>query len=114
MIVTKHLLACAAVFGLMTNVALAQDMTGSDTLIVPPAPAPAGNVSVTKTQRTIDANGIEHDSAQTYEKTESGSSGNGMLSTDTHVQTSRQTTTIVPPPHLTTTTTRTTTTERTE
>jgi hypothetical protein len=117
----KHCLATAAIIGLMTSAALAQNSvsTTSETVTVQPAPIvaapppPPADYSETKTVRTIDANGVERDSTQSYRKTETYGSGNGMLTGDTSVQTSGSVTTTVPPQPATvaTTTTRTTTTE---
>jgi hypothetical protein len=114
--VTKYLIVSASIFAMMTGVGLAQSATNSETVTVSPAPlaapppAPPGNITVTRTRRTIDANGVERDSTQTYEKSQSFSSGNGVLSSDTRTQTYGQTTTVVPPPPVTTTTTTRTTT----
>jgi hypothetical protein len=80
--------------------------------IVVPAPLPVdvppGAVAVTKTQRTIDANGVQTDKVQTYERTESYGAGNGALTTTTTTNSSGQA--VVTVPGTTTTTTQTTTT----
>lgn len=119
----KYCLTTASILGVLTGVAMAQSTsTTSETVTIqpaplvapPPPPAPPANYSVTKTQRTVDANGVERDTTQSYEKTRSYSGGDGVLSSQTQVRTTGQTTTIVPPGPVTTTTTRTTTSETRE
>jgi hypothetical protein len=76
--------------------------------VAPPAPitdVPPGTVSVTKSESTVDANGVRTDKTQSYQRKESFSSGNGALTSETHINTLGQTTVVVP--STTTTTTQT-------
>jgi hypothetical protein len=75
---------------------------------VPPAPivdVPPGAVAVTKSESTVDANGVRTDKVQTYQRKESYGYGNGALTSDTRVDTTGQTTVYVPGTTTTTTTT---------
>jgi len=72
------------------------------------------SVSVTKTQRTIDSNGVESNSTRTYDEHQTFSSGQGALSATTSTSTGGQSTVSVPPPTVITKTTRTTTEETTQ
>jgi hypothetical protein len=70
------------------------------------------SISVTKTQQTLDGRGVETKATETYEKSQSFTSGNGVLSTDTKTRTTGRSEVTVPTA-TTNTTKSTTTTEET-
>jgi len=66
------------------------------------------SISVTKTQKTIDGRGVETNATQSYDKSQSFTSGNGVLNAETKTETNQRSEVTTPQP--TTSTTRTTTT----
>ncbi len=108
---TGYWLAGAAAFAMMTGAALAQSANFGATNSPQPTMStngPAGTYSATKTQRTIDGNGVETDKTESFDKSQTYTSGNGELSAKTGITTSGSTTTVMPPPPTTSTTTTTT------
>lgn len=104
----RKLFAGMAVLALWTGGALAQNAPD----IAAPAETTAGpSSSVTKTQQTIDDRGVETNAKETYDKSQSFTSGNGELSAKTSTATSSQSKVSMPPPVVTKTTTTTTTDE---
>jgi hypothetical protein len=96
----RYWLAGAAALALMTNFAAAQS-SSTDTTIMsrpgyPPAP-PTQSYSETKSQRTLDANGVETTKTEHVDKSQTITGGDGSLNAETHVQTSGETTTVAPP-----------------
>jgi hypothetical protein len=82
---TKHLLAGISAFAMMTGVALAQGLppdtaisTQATTSTVAPVPPVVGSYSSSKTQKTIDSNGVETKKSQSYS---SGANGTESSST---------------------------------
>lgn len=83
---TRHWLAGAAAFAMMTGVALAQSTssdttTSSQSTTTANSPPVTGSYSASKTQKTIDANGAETDKSQTYKNGISGSSATSSTRT---------------------------------
>jgi hypothetical protein len=118
----RYWLAGAATLALVTNVASAQ-VTSSETTttvtrpavivpVPPPVPVPAPNYSETRTQRTIDANGVETTRSEHVDKSQTITSGDGALSAETHVRTQGETTVVTPPAVSTYRSTTTTTTTK--
>jgi hypothetical protein len=112
-----NLIAGAAALAMVSSAALAQSVSTQTTIQTPPvqmAPAittgPAGSFSETKTERSIDSNGVEVNKSQSMDKSQSFGSGDGQLNATTHSGSSSEVRTIVPPPVSSTTTTRSTTT----
>jgi hypothetical protein len=110
-------IAGAAALAMMSSAALAQSVSTQTTIQQPPIPmapavttGPAGSFSETKTDRSVDSNGVEVNKTQSFDKSQSYSSGDGTLNATTHSGSSSEVKTIVPPPLSTTTTTRSTTT----
>ncbi len=102
---TRYLLAGAAACAMLAGAAFAQSIPDTTTVI------PGGSVSVTKTQRTIDPNGVETNQTQTFHKSQTISDGNGQLSAETKTLNTEETRVMTPPmPLYSTTTTRTVTT----
>jgi hypothetical protein len=102
---TRYLLAGVAASAMLAGAAFAQSIPDTTTVI------PGGSVSVTKTQRTIDANGVETSQTQTFHKSQTITDGNGQLSAETKTLNTEETRVVTPPaPVYTTRTTRTVTT----
>jgi hypothetical protein len=71
----------------------------------------APNSSVTTTQQTIDSRGVETNAKDTYDKSQSITSGNGALSAKTSTETTSQSRISAPPPVVTKSTTTTSATD---
>jgi hypothetical protein len=114
----RYWLAGAAALALMTNFASAQTSSSSETTIVTkpamPAPAPVESYSESRSQKTLDSNGVETTKTEHLDKSQSITGGDGSLNAETHIRTSGQTTTVVPPMPTSTyrSTTTTTTTDK--
>jgi hypothetical protein len=109
---TRYWLASAAALALMTTGAFAQSPSFDATNSTQPTLStngPAGTYDATKTEKAIDARGVETDKTQTFDKSQTYTSGNGELSAKTSIGTTSTTTTTAPPPPVSTTTTTTTT-----
>jgi hypothetical protein len=106
----KTLWIGAAAVALWSGAALAQGLPnaapGSASITTEPAPS----VSVTTTQKTRDANGVQTEKVDTYDRGQSFSSGDGALSAKTTTETTQHSAVTVP----TVTTRRTTTTTTSE
>src|SRR5476651_1269579 len=86
-----NLIAGAAALAMMSSAALAQSVSTQTTVQTPPiqtppiqmAPSvttgPAGSFSQTKTERSIDSNGVEVNKSQSMDKSQSFGSGDGQL-----------------------------------
>ena len=107
----RHWLAGAATLALSTTVASAQVTSSETTIITRPVPAPTQSYSETRSQRTIDANGVETRESQHIEKSESVGNGPGTLSAESHTRTTGETTVVTPPVSTYRSTTTTTTTK---
>jgi hypothetical protein len=83
---TKYWLASAAVVAMMTGTALAQSQSLSSETTVStqtttvPAPPVVDSIHTTRTQNSIDSNGVETDKSQTYT---SGSMGTDATASTT-------------------------------
>jgi len=111
----KSLLAGIALFSLISGSALAQDATGSPTALAPAMSPPVVNsYSASKTEKTIDSNGIETQSTQSYSAGAGGirsSATSQTLAPDgTPISASQEEKTETPTGQSTTTTRSTTTT----
>jgi hypothetical protein len=71
------------------------------------------SISVTKTQKTIDGRGVETNATESYDKSQSFTSGNGVLNAETKTKTNQRSEVTTPPPPTTSTTRTTTTSEET-
>jgi|HubBroStandDraft_1064217.scaffolds.fasta_scaffold650136_1 hypothetical protein len=111
---TRFLLASAAAFALVAGVASAQsppfDATNSTQPNVSTS-GPAGTYDMSKTQKTIDGRGGETDKTETFDKSQTYSSGDGELSAKTSIKRTDSTMTITPPAPASTSRTTTTTEE---
>jgi len=92
----KKFLTGVAMLAIWTGAAAAQNAPSS---------------SVTTTQQTIDSRGVETNAKDTYDKSQSITSGNGALSAKTSTETTSQSTVSAPPPIVTKSTTTTNTTD---
>jgi hypothetical protein len=111
----RYWLAGAAALALMTNFAAAQSSSSETTIITKPAiPAPVESYSESRSQKTLDSNGVETTKTEHLDKSQSISGGDGSLNAETHIRTSGETTTVVPPMPTSTyrSTTTTTTTDK--
>jgi hypothetical protein len=107
----RKLIAGMAMLALWTGAAAAQNATD---LAVPPETTRtmAGpSSSATTTRQTIDSRGVETNAKDTYDKSQSITSGNGALSAKTSTETTSQSTVSAPPPIVTKSTTSTNTTD---
>jgi hypothetical protein len=107
---TKTLIAGAFALTLMASGAYAQSISSDATANFPNGPA--GSESVTKTQKVIGADGSVTQQSQSYDKTQTYSSGDGALSAHSTVRTNEEKTVTPPAPVSTTTSTTTTETVR--
>jgi hypothetical protein len=108
----KKPFAGLALLALCTGAAFAQTAPEAAPPGEPTRTTAGPSSSVTKTQQTIDGRGVETNSTETYDKSQSFTSGNGVLSADTNTKTTARSKVTVPPTAATTTT-RSTTTEET-
>lgn len=107
---TSYLLAGATAFTLMASAALAQSPPLDATNSTQPnasTSGPAGTYDMSRTQKSIDGNGVETDKTDTFNKSQSYTSGNGELSAKTSIKTTGSTITTTPPVATTTTSTTT-------
>ena len=96
---TRYWLAGAAALVLTTSVAVAQ--TPPFDAANAPQPnmstnGPAGTYDVKKVRRTVDSDGNTTDTTQTFDKSQTYSSGNGALRAHTIIRSSGPTTTEAP------------------
>ncbi len=96
---------------LWTGAALAQNAPDVTAPMATPRTIAGPSSSVTKTQQTIDSRGVETNTKDTYDKSQSFAGGNGELSAKTSTETSSQSEVRVPPAVVTKSTTTTTTDE---
>jgi uncharacterized protein YpuA (DUF1002 family) len=107
---TWNLIAGAAALAMLSTAALAQSGSPQNTVETPAVTTgPAGSFSETKKEHSVDSNGVEVNKSQSFDKTQSFSSGAGTLNATTSTRSSAEVTTTVPPPPVTTTTQTTTT-----
>ncbi len=102
---TKTLIAGAFALTMMMGGAHAQGVSSDSTANFPNGPA--GSESVVKTQKVIGADGTVTQQSQSYDKTQTYSSGDGALSAHSTVRTNEVKT--VTPPSVSTSTSTTTT-----
>jgi hypothetical protein len=107
----KKLFATLTLLALCTGAAFAQNMPDATAPAEPTRTTVGPSTSVTKTQQSIDGRGVEMSSTETYDKSQSFTSGNGVLSAKTSTKTTGDSEVKVPP--KVTTTRSTTTTEET-
>jgi hypothetical protein len=108
---TSHWFAGATALALMTGSALAQSPALDATNSTEPTMSttgPAETYDMTKTRRTMDARGVETDTTETFDKSQTYSSGDGQLSAKTSVKTTGSTTVTTPAAPVSTTTSTTT------
>jgi hypothetical protein len=107
----KELFTALTLLALCSGAAFAQTAPDAATPAEPTRTTAGPSTSVTKTQQSIDDRGVKTNSTETYDKSQSFTSGNGVLSAKTHTKTTGQSKVTIPP--KVTTTRRTTTTEET-
>jgi hypothetical protein len=107
----KKLFTALTLAALCTGAAFAQNAPDAATPAEPTRTTVGPSTSVTKTQQSIDGRGVERNSTETYDKSQSFTSGNGVLSAKTSTKTTGHSKVKVPP--KLTTTRSTTTTEET-
>ncbi len=93
----KKLLAGLALVALWTGAAYAQNTLEAPTPGETTRTTAGPSVSVTKTQQTINGSGVETNAHETYDKSQSFTSGNGELSAKTSTETHAQSSVSVPP-----------------
>ena len=92
----RHILIGAAALALWTGAAFAQGASEAPAATAGVTTEAGPGVDVTKTQRTIGAGGVETDRAQTLDRSQSFTSGNGALSSKTTTDSSEHDT-VTPP-----------------
>ncbi len=105
----KRLFAGMTLLALWTGAALAQN---APDLAAPTETTAGPSSSVTTTRQTIDRNGVQTNARDTYDKSQSITSGDGALSAKTTTETTSQSRVSAPPPVVTKSTTTTTTTDQ--
>jgi hypothetical protein len=111
---TRFLLAGATAFTLVASAALAQSPPSDATNSTQPnasTSGPAGTYDMSKSQKTIDGNGVETDKTQTFDKSQTYTRGNGELSAKTTATKTDSTMAITPPAPVSSTSTTTNTQE---
>jgi hypothetical protein len=109
---TGYWLASATALAMLTTAAVAQSPDAARS--AQPAfstNGAAGTYDSTTTTRSNDAMGVQTDKTETFEKSQTYTSGNGELRAGTSIRSGTTTVTAPPPPVATTTTTTTTTRE---
>jgi hypothetical protein len=96
---------------LCSGTALAQQAPDAAAPAEPTRTTAGPSTSVTKTLQSIDDHGVKTNSTETYDKSQSFTSGNGVLSAKTNTKTTAHSKVTIP--SKMTTTRRTTTTEET-
>ena len=107
-------MASVTALALMASSAIAQSPSFDATNSTQPngsTSGPAGTYDSSKTQKTIDTKGVETDTTDTFDKSQTYTSSGGALSAKTTIRSTGTTTTTPPPPVSTTTSTSTTTQE---
>ena len=111
---TRYWLASVTAFAMMMSGAVAQSPSFDATNSTQPnmsTNGPAGTYDTITTRRTIDSSGAISNTTESFDKSQTYTSGDGALSAKTSIQTTGPATTITMPPVSTSTKSTTTTTE---
>lgn len=98
---SSYWLAAAALFAVSTEIAAAQSVPFDTTNSAQPTMSttgPAGTIVVKKVQTTRDASGRTSQTAESFAKSQSYSSGDGALTAHTVIRTTGPVTTTMPAP----------------
>ncbi len=93
----RHILIGAAALALWTGAAFAQGAPEAPAATAGVTTEAGPGVDVTQTQRTIDSRGVETERAQTLDRSQSFTSGNGALSSKTTIDSNEHDTVTTPP-----------------